>query len=564
MRSVDLVPPKPRAAPPPTGLFLAVLALTPALAWAHERWIPNTPRFPINRAYFQSMSGEVLLTSLGATLALFGVVLVWYLLVPNLVDALGTSAASASSAQESPLRRVGRYLFRLALDGDVPGPGFARAQRISAFVFTRIPAFVLGLGAYEGWLVMPSYPLGSDPLDLALRWVSAGLALWALIGLGLRALGALFFAVYGYLVLRWGIVSIDAIPVLASAFFYVFAEPKTPGVNASQLLGMRLSLGLGFFLLGLVNKIYLAELFIGVGDQHPELLIGPQALLPGLTRETWAFTTALGEMVFGLLLLLGVLNRITTATLALIFANFVGVFGWAEVVHVYPIAGFVLLFFRGRLGSSLDGVVFRANVRLWRRFRLVSWRLLHTLAVTTVAGGASFGLFFVPLLFTVEALPWLTGTSVPADYRPPPLPPPAASWGKDPGPGQPGAPPHGDHAPRKGGILTMVGDTHVEIVVQPGGTVLLYPSDAVRAPIPVAQARGTVRIQRAGLDRTLTMAPDASGALLASGPPPDLAADYTYALVVRGVAVSTTLRVPAGGTAALREKPGSGPSGVRK
>jgi hypothetical protein len=124
------------------------------------------------------MSGEVLLTSLGATLALFGVVLVWYLLVPNLVDALGTSAASASSAQESPLRRVGRYLFRLALDGDVPGPGFARAQRISAFVFTRIPAFVLGLGAYEGWLVMPSYPLGSDPLDLALRWVSAGLALW--------------------------------------------------------------------------------------------------------------------------------------------------------------------------------------------------------------------------------------------------------------------------------------------------------------------------------------------------------------------------------------------------
>ena len=146
MRSVDLVPPEPRAAPPPTGLFLAVLALTPALAWAHERWIPNTPRFPINRAYFQSMSGEVLLTSLGATLALFGVVLVWYLLVPSLVDAVGTSAATASSAQESPLRRVGRYLFRLALDGDVPGSGFARAQRISAFVFTRIPAFVLGLG----------------------------------------------------------------------------------------------------------------------------------------------------------------------------------------------------------------------------------------------------------------------------------------------------------------------------------------------------------------------------------------------------------------------------------
>lgn len=564
MRWVDRLPPAVRQTPPPTTLFLVVAALSPALAWAHERWVPNTPRFPIDRGYFQSMSGEVLLYSLGATLSLFGIVLVWYLLVPNLVDALSPGAAATAPAGESPLRRIARYLFRVALDGDVPGPGFARGLRVASFVFARVPAFVLGLGAYQGWLVMPSYPLGPDPFDLALRWVSAGLALWALLGVGLRALGAVFFAVYGYLILRWGIVAIDAIPVLASAFFYVFAEPRSREVNGRQLLGMRLSLGLGFFLLGLVNKIYLAELFIGVGDQHPELLIGPQALLPGLTRETWAFTTALGEMVFGLLLLLGVLNRITTATLALIFANFVGVFGWEEIVHVYPIAGFVLLFFRGRLGSSLDGLVFRANVRLWQRFRLVSWRVLHTLAVSGVAASASFGLFFLPLLFTVEALPWLTGTSVPAGYRPPPLPPPAASWGKLPAGAPPGAGPHGDHTPRKGGVVTMVGDVHVEIVVQPGGTILLYPSDAVRSPIPLAEARGTIRLQRAGLDRTLTLTPDTSGALVASGPPPDLATDYTYALILRGRPVSLTLRVPPGGTAALRESPGPGPAGGRR
>ncbi len=532
---------------------LAVL-LAPAVAWAHERWVPNAIRFPVDRSYFQSMTGEVLVLALAATLTVFGVIFVWYLSVPTLVDTLVPSTASAAGASLSPLRRIARYFFRLALDGDVSGPIFDFALRVAAFVFSRVPAFVLALGAYEGWLVMPSYPLGGDGFDLILRYVEVGLAVWALLGVFPRILGGVFFAVYGYLIVRWDIVAIDAIPVLASAFFYVFSERRGPVVNTRQLLGMRLSLGVGFFLLGLINKIYLAEIFIGVADQHPDLLIGPQALIPGLTRETWCYATALGEMVFGLLLLVGVFNRITTLVLALIFANFVGVFGWAEVVHVYPISGFVLLFFRGRLGTSLDGLVFRANVRLWQRFRHTSWRLLHTTAITTVAAASAAGLFFLPLLLTVEVVPRLSGTAVSASYvRPPPVPP-ASAWP----PIDPNAPlsavPHGDHAPRKGGVVTMVGDVHVEIVVQPSGAILLYVSDAVRRPIAPSEAKGTIRVQRAGLDRTLTLTPDASGALLASGPPADIAADYTYALSVRGAKVSTTLNVPAGGTARLRER----------
>src|SRR4029079_18267129 len=113
-----------------------------------------------------------------------------------------------------------------------------------------------------------------------------------------RAIGVVMLLVFGYLIFAYGVASIDAIPVLASAFFYLFAKEE-PGVvvNERQLLGMRVSLGVGFFLLGLINKILLAELFIGVGDNFPDIVAGPQAMLPGLTREAWSFTTALGEMV---------------------------------------------------------------------------------------------------------------------------------------------------------------------------------------------------------------------------------------------------------------------------
>ena len=64
-----------------------------------------------------------------------------------------------------------------------------------------------------------------------------------------------------------------------------------------------------------------------------------------------------------LLLLLGLFSRITSLALALIFANFILVFGWAEIVHLYPISGFAVLFLHTSPGTALDGILFRAHVR---------------------------------------------------------------------------------------------------------------------------------------------------------------------------------------------------------
>ena len=52
------------------ALIAAAAALVwPAACFAHERWVPNGLRFPINRLYFQRMSGEVLLFSAASALA---------------------------------------------------------------------------------------------------------------------------------------------------------------------------------------------------------------------------------------------------------------------------------------------------------------------------------------------------------------------------------------------------------------------------------------------------------------------------------------------------------------
>ena len=254
---------------------------------------------------------------------------------------------------------------------------------------------------------MPSFPVEGTP-GLVLRGIEAAVALWILTGRAQVALGYVFLAVFAGLCVGYRLAAVDAIPVLASAFFYLFARRGT-ALTDRQLAGIRVGLGVGFFLLGLVNKIYDAELFIGVGDSYPGLVAGPQSVFPWLTRESWSFVTALGEMTFGLLLLLGVFTRVTSLALALIFGNFILVFGWAEIVHLYPMSGFAVLFFHPNPGTALDGLLFRAHVRAWRAMGYRTSYLLYRASVFAVAVAVGALLLFGPLYLAVEVAPRIFG-----------------------------------------------------------------------------------------------------------------------------------------------------------
>jgi uncharacterized membrane protein YphA (DoxX/SURF4 family) len=400
-----------RSAPSRTwGLLVLVVGglLTPVQALAHERWVKHDFK-PFNRGYFQSMSGEVLRLSLLAAAAVAVIVGLWYLGGVVLLDRLTPTSVERKVETEKPrpARRPLASLTRFLLDGYVAGAWLGSAERIAVFVFARLPGLVLLLGAAKGWLVMPSFPVGGA-LALPLRIAEVVVALWILSGLFPVALGVAFVAIFTGLCAGYGLAAVDAIPVLASAFFYLFSR-RGIALNERQMVGIRLGLGVGFFLLGLVNKIYDAELFIGVGDNYPHLVTGPQSVFPWLTRESWSFTTALGEMTFGLLLLLGVFSRLTSLALALIFGNFILVFGWPEIVHLYPMAGFVVLFIHASRGTALDDILFRTHVNAWRAMGYHTSYLLYRGSVFVVAIATGALLMFAPLYLAVEWAPRLFG-----------------------------------------------------------------------------------------------------------------------------------------------------------
>ena len=380
--------------------------LAPAVAWAHERWVPHQLKYPVNKSYFQSMTGEVLFYSAASTVVMACILVGWYLVAVPLVDAITPVTAEAKAAEARlplPIRWL-RAIVRFLGDGDVEHPILAKLERGAAWYFAKLPAAVLALGVYQNWIIMPSYPLDgsagpSAKVGFVLRIVEGVLAVWVASGLFYRVLGGVLFAVYGFLCMSYGIAAVDAIPVLASAFFYLFYT------NPRQEAGIRVSLGVGFFLLGMVNKIYIAELFIGVGDNFPQLIEGARHMIPGLTREAWSFTTALGEMTFGLLLLIGVFDKLTCIALTFIFGQLIFVFGPSEVVHMYPIAGFLVLLFHGPPGTVLDGLVFRTHVGLWKLTGRRVSPYVFALSLAIVAIGAATLLMFTPLLFTMHILP---------------------------------------------------------------------------------------------------------------------------------------------------------------
>jgi len=389
---------------------LAVVAawLVPAAAHAHERWVRHDYK-PFDRDYFRFMTGQVLQLSVAASCAVAVIIALWYLVAAGLLERL--TPTSVEQKVEEEKRGSAHHplvsLLRFFLDGYMPSAWLARAERVSVFVFARLPGLVFILGAYEGWVVMPSFPVSGTP-GLVMRAIELGVALWVLSGLFQVALGVVMLLVYTGLCVGYGLAAVDAIPVLASAFFYLFSR-RGITLNPQQIAGIRFGLGVGFFLLGLVNKIYDAELFIGVGDSYPHLVAGPQHLFPWLTREAWSFTTALGEMTFGLLLLLGIFSRLTSLALALIFGNFILVFGWAEIVHLYPIAGFAVLFFHASPGTALDGMLFRAHVRAWRAMGYRTSFLLYRASVFVVAVATGALLMFGPLYLAIQVVPRLVG-----------------------------------------------------------------------------------------------------------------------------------------------------------
>jgi hypothetical protein len=75
--------------------------------------------------------------------------------------------------------------------------------------------------------------------------------------------------------------------------------------------------------------------------------------------------------------------------------------------------------------------------------------------------------------------------------------------------------PEHEHSSHHGGIVAMMGDTHLEVLALKSGEVRVYVTDAFRKPLPLKGMKGSAELQISQAPvRTVPLLPDASGDFL--------------------------------------------------
>ena len=356
------------------------LALLPAVAGAHERFVKHELKKHLKDAFFMQQAGmpfgmDPNMIQIGL---LVSVVLAAFFVFFFLRDGLDEILRYRVLA---PLRgQVQRFVHNLScfiMDKPVRSKWFYAVGEWSVIMFLRSPALVLMYSATNDSLVMPSYPL--DPASASIfKFAQVGLAILILTQTWLPLCGAMIVGTWLYL-FRWGwMVAVDAVPVLTVAVVYCTSPWQShklaiTKINRDQMRLLRLVLGFGFLALGWL-KVYNHNLVAGVADNAPSVLNDPMvAMLTGnplptyfFRREAWVIAFGLAEVMSGFLVMIGVFSRVWTSIMAFMFTKLMLVdFGWDEIPHIYPIAAMLVVIFSNHLTSEVDPIE-RMDEDAWR------------------------------------------------------------------------------------------------------------------------------------------------------------------------------------------------------
>ena len=353
------------------------LALLPAAAGAHERFVKHDLKKHLKDAFFMQQTGmpfgmdpNMIQVGLLTTLVLAAFFVFFFL--RDEVDEFLRYRILA------PLRgSVQRFVHNLAcfiMDKPVRSKVFYVIGEWSVIMFLRSPALVLMYSATNDSLVMPSYPL--EPTSAVIfKFIQVALAILILTQTALPLAGALVIGTWFY-TFRWGpLVAIDAIPVVTAGILYAMSPWQShklaiTRMNAQQTRVVRFVFGLGFFVLGWA-KIYNHDLTIGVADNYPWIMNDPMVGFfqmgtdPALRRETWVMSFALAEVMSGFMMMMGVFTRLWGTIMIIMFTKLTLVdFGWDEIPHMYPIGAALAVVTSNHLRSEF-GIVEKLE-RMWR------------------------------------------------------------------------------------------------------------------------------------------------------------------------------------------------------
>lgn len=353
------------------------LALLPAAAAAHERFVKHDLKRHLKDAFFMQEPGKPFgmdpnMIQIGLLVCLvLAAFFVFYFLREGLDEIIRYRVLA-------PLRGKGqRFAHNLAcfiMDKPVRSKWFYTAGEWAVIMFLRSPALVLMYSATNDSLVMPSYPL--EPTSAVFfKFIQVFLAILILTQTALPLCGALVIGTWLY-TFRWGpLVAIDAIPVVTAGILYAMSPWQShklaiTRLNEQQTRVIRFVFGLGFVVLGWA-KIYNHDLTIGVADNYPWIMNDPMvgffkmATDPSLARETWVMSFALAEVMSGFMMMMGVFTRLWGTIMIVMFTKLMLVdFGWDEIPHIYPIGAALAVVTSNHLHSEF-GIIERIE-RMWR------------------------------------------------------------------------------------------------------------------------------------------------------------------------------------------------------
>lgn len=328
--------------------FVFINFIFGSTSFAHERWIKHDLQLPVNDNLFLHWNFD-LISILARSIIFFIVIAgVWknrLLILEKSISFFKRKFPSSKFPEESLKFIFDEPLYNQFLFEKV----IPYIQRFAV----RCPSLVLMYAAAGNFLFMPSFPLETS--EYWLKPMQVILAIFILTELMLPIVGWSILIVLIYLTHRFGIVSIDALPLLGLAFIYItmpmFAKRNVLFIRNNQIKILKIIIGLSFLSLGL-TKIINYRLLIGALDNHTQLLNDPFIKLfwigtdPRYQREWWAFGFGMSEILTGLIVALGMFKRFICLLTTVIFIKLmVFSIGWEELPHLFPISIFLLIGF---------------------------------------------------------------------------------------------------------------------------------------------------------------------------------------------------------------------------
>ena len=334
----------------------------PSAAEAHERFVKHDLLQPIRSEFFHGLDPNLLSISLRVYVAMALLLFLWLAREPIAHWLLG------GAMPDGRRHRWLRAVYAFFADKPLEGAAFVRMGDWAYGFLMRSPALVLMYSAANYALIMPSFPLERSTAAV-FQYAQVLAAIAIITQTALPFIGAAIFGTFFlYLLPAYGwSVAVDVLPVLTIALVYVSSPCRlfgneAPRLTPRQVRWVRLTLGFSFLALGWM-KAYNHELIIGLADNYPWVMDDLLIKLfyagtdPRCQRECWSVAFAGCEVMAGFLIMLGVFTRFWAVQMVLIFGKLMVVdFGWAEIPHVYPIAGFLVLAVSNHLSDELHGV----------------------------------------------------------------------------------------------------------------------------------------------------------------------------------------------------------------